>query len=112
MKAKNQMVVLGILALLATATIAAGYNVQTVKAQGGNSGSAYGNAVIKGDAQCAKTNTCGSLGSGPQTTWGGVVSTATQNPVGGTGGNGLGDFRANGCKSTQVSGGCHTFPPY
>lgn len=110
MLAKNQIVViLGVLVLLATATIAAAsYNVQTVKAAANPS--PFGQ-VIKPLAQCAQTNTCSNLGSGTQTNWGGVVSTAAQNPVGGTGGNGLGDFRANGCKITQVSGGCSTLPP-
>ena len=45
MKAKNQLVVLsGILVLLATATIAATYNVQTAKA-------AFGKDVVSGLAQ-------------------------------------------------------------
>ena len=45
MKAKNQLVVLsGILVLLATATIAATYNVQTAKA-------AFGKDIVSGLAQ-------------------------------------------------------------
>ena len=45
MKAKNQLVVIsGILVLLATATIAANYNVQTAKA-------AFGKDVVSGFAQ-------------------------------------------------------------
>ena len=48
MKAKNQLVVLsGILVLLATATIAATYNVQTAKA-------AFGKDVVSGLAQTHK----------------------------------------------------------
>ena len=74
MKAKNQLVVLsGILVLLATATIASIYNVQTVEA-------AYGNDVIKPNAQTG--------------TWGSQVSSAAQDGTG----HGIADWRANGNK--------------
>jgi hypothetical protein len=83
MKAKNQLVVLsGILVLLTTATMAASYVAQPANAQTspGNSGSAYGNQVIKPNAQTG--------------TWGSQVSSAAQDGSG----HGIGDFRANGCK--------------
>lgn len=89
MKAKNQLVVIsGIIILFATATIAtSSYIAQPANAQTspGNSGSAYGNQVIK---PCAQSG-CGS------TNWGGAVSSAAQDPSG----HGIGDFRANGCKN-------------
>lgn len=85
MKAKNQIVIIsGILALLATATIAASNIVQPANAQTspGNSGSAYGNQVIKPNAQTG--------------TWGSGVSSV---PPGD-----LSASRANGCKENGHNG--------
>jgi hypothetical protein len=99
LKSRNQIAIISaIVAILATAVIAGSYNVQTVKA-------AYGNEVIKPNAQCAKPG--GLSCDGGHRNWGGAVSDAADN----LDGQGIGDFRANGCKSTQVIGGCATVPP-
>ena len=86
MKANNQLVVLsGILVLLATATIAANYSVQTAKA-------AYGNDIIKPNAQTG--------------TWGSQVSAAAQDGSG----HGIADYRANGDKYDPNTGANYVGP--
>ena len=98
MKAKNQIVVLsGILVLLATATIAASYTVQPVNAQGNPN--PYGQ-TNKNNAQCGQTNSC----DGGAKNWGDAVSSAAQDDSGANTHQGLGDWRANGCKTTQTRG--------
>ena len=88
MKAKNQLVVIsGILVLLATATIASSFNVQTAKASScDNNPHPYGKQCISQEAQGMGSTTGGSA-------WGASVASAAQSL------NGLGDFRANGCKT-------------
>jgi hypothetical protein len=95
MQVKNQIVVIsGILALLATATIAAGiYITQPVQAQtctNGGSSQAYGCTVI--------------APNGRSGTWGSQVSSAAQDDSSSSTHQGLGDWRANGCKTTQTRG--------
>jgi hypothetical protein len=84
MQVKNQIVVIsGILALLATATIASSNIVQPANA-------AYGNDVIAPNAQTG--------------TWGSQVSSAAQDDGSASTHQGLGDYRANGCKITEPRG--------
>lgn len=99
MKQKNQAVIVaGFLALLATATIAASYNAQTAKAQ-------FGKTVIASNAQCTAGapggGTCTPASPNAHPSWGGEVSAAAKSNPGQ-----IADFRANGCKITQTSGGC------
>jgi hypothetical protein len=86
MKAKNQIVVIsGILALLATATIGAASSI-----------------VQPADAQCPTNQpygrSCVSQEAGPA--FGGAVSGLAQ-------GNGLQDFRASGCGANQFAVNVH-----
>jgi len=104
MQVKNQIVVIsGIIALLATATIAASYTVQPVKAQG-KSDSAYGQSVIKPNAHCQTSDPCQTAGNSGQATWGGSVSSAAQDDSSFSTHQGLGDWRANGCKTNEPRG--------
>ena len=88
MKAGNQIAIISsiVVMLATTAVIAGSYNVQTAKA-------AYGNEVIKPNAQQSRG------------AWGDAVSGAAHESNGDNGqGHGLGDVRANGCKSGQTTG--------
>ena len=63
------------------------FNAQTANA-------AYGNEVIKPNAQCGKTGSC----DGGAANWGGAVSSAAQDGSG----HGIADFRANGNKLVEI----------
>ena len=88
MKAKNQLVVLsGILVLLATATIAANYNVQTVEAKasrndnfGQNAASPQATDGVGNPRNTGNGNglTANSVNHSPD--FGGVVSSIAKNP--------------------------------
>jgi hypothetical protein len=92
---KNVMLTLtiGLLTLAAVSTVAIN-NLQIANAQG-KSNDAYGKEIIRPNAQTGE--------------WGSAVSSAAQDDSG----QGIGDFRANGCKQTApgVGGGCTTVPP-
>jgi hypothetical protein len=82
------------LAIAALVTGMTTMTTQVANAQG-NSDEAYGKEIIKPNAQTG--------------TWGSSVSSAAKDGSG----QGIGDFRANGCKQQEpgVGGGCATVPP-
>ncbi len=90
------------IAALVTSVVSIG-TTQTVTA------SSYGKEIIKPNAQCGKTNSCGdSDGDGQDKNWGESVSEAADDDNDGSGDrsgdHGIGDFRADGCKINDRTG--------
>jgi hypothetical protein len=92
MNSKNQIAIIsGIVAILAISIIVGSYNIQPAKA-------AYGNDIIKPNAQCGKSDNC----DGGNKNWGGAVSDAARDDSG----HGISDWRKNGCKLPDRGSDC------
>jgi hypothetical protein len=82
---------------LVTSMISIG-TLQTAAASNGKSDDAYGNKIIKPNAQCGKSDSC----TGDDENWGDSVSEAARDDSG----RGIGDWRSDGCKITQDRSDC------
>jgi hypothetical protein len=86
------------IAALVAATVTMGSTAQPATASKGKSDSAYGNDIIKDNAQCGKSDSC----DGGNKNWGGAVSDAARDDSG----KGISDWRKNGCKLPDRGSDC------